>query len=175
MEQMIPQLVFVALVIVAVVFFTVRAKRKGASMGNVQSGVDAVRAGFAASRAPDETDPVCVVAYHYGAMSATQVTVGVTNRRVLVVKGGSPMQSFPYDAEGEHLPSKEKTANKRGFFRWSHGTFPDGSKGYSPTVNNYPPFTNEEWRMYPELPGFPEQTANLKEFSRLFYFQWFYN
>lgn len=174
MEMLIPQLVFVALVIGAVVFFTMRAKGKAKAMGSVQPGLDLVRAGFAASRTPDESEPVCVVAFHYAMMSATQVTVGVTSKRILVVKGEGPMQAFAYDAEGEHLPSKQKSEQKRGFFRWSHGSFNDGSKGYSPTVNHHPPFTGEEWRMYPTIAGFPEQTANLKEFSRLFYFQWFY-
>jgi hypothetical protein len=28
--------------------------------------------------------------------------------------------------------------------------------------------------MYPFLSGFPDQKANLKELSRRFYFQWFY-
>lgn len=172
----VPQIIAMVVFLGIVVFFVVRSQKGGAAaaLASVQTGVDALRAQFAQTKTEGETDPVIVVAYHYAMMSATQVTVGVTDRRVLVVKGTAPMQSFPYDNEGEHLPSKQKKAEKRGFFDWSHGTFNDGSKGYSPTVKQAP-YAGEEWRMYPELPGFPEQTANLKEFSRRFYFQWFYN
>ena len=62
-----------------------------------------------------------------------------------------------------------------GFFRWSHGSFPDGSEGYSPTVKDHAPYAGEEWRIYPELPGHPQQKDNLREFASRFYFQWFYD
>ena len=97
------------------------------------------------------------------------------NQRVLVVKGTGALHAFRYDEEGEHLPADEKKKQGRGFFEWSHGRFNDGSKGYSPTVKNYPPFAGEEWRMYPTLQGYPEQTTSLKVFARRFYFKWFYD
>ena len=168
-QQFLPQIVAMLLFLGVVGFFTVRSlKRKTPS--SVQPGVDALRAGFAQSRSPDESEPVCVVAFHYGMMSVVQVTVGVTDRRVLVVKGTGPTQSFAYDDEGEHLPSAQKTKEQRGFFHWSHG-----SSGYTPTVKRHPPFEGEEWLMVPVVQGFPEQKANLREFSRRFYFQWFYD
>ena len=84
------------------------------------------------------------------------------------------MQAFPYDYEGEHLPSAQKKAQGRGFFDWFHLSFDDGSKGYAPKVKA-PPFAGEQWRMYPTNAAYPEQQANLREFSRRFYFQWFYD
>ncbi len=174
-----PQIIMIVAFLAVVGFFAIRsirgAKSGGLGGGSVQPGLDLLRASFAQDRAPNETEPVCVVAFHYSMTSYTQVTVGVTNLRILVVKGPGPMRSFPYDAEGEHLGSTEKTRQQRGFFEWSHGDFKDGSRGYSPTVKRHPPFEGEEWRMYPTLEGFPEQKANLREFSRLFYFQWFYD
>ena len=168
MKRPIP--LFLILVFLGLVgFFTMRSlKRK--MPGSVQPGLDALRSAFMQSRAPDESDPVCVVAFHYSMMSVAQVTVGVTNRRVLVVKATGPLHSFAYDHEGEHLPSAQKTKEHRGFFQWSHG-----ASGYSPTVKNHPPFAGEEWLMVPVVQGFPEQKANLREFSSRFYFQWFYD
>lgn len=172
----IPQVVVVLLFAIGFGFFYLkRSSGKAAALGSVRPGVDALRASFLQTRAADEAEPVCVVAFHYSALKVEQVTVGVTDRRILVLKGAGAVQAFAYDREGEFLPSAQKQQQRRGFFTWSHGTFKDGSKGYSPTVKDHPPFRGEEWRMYPTLDGFPEQKANLKEFSRRFYFQWFYD
>lgn len=168
-SRLIPQIVVILVFLGVVAFFTMRSlKRK--TPGSVQPGLDALRAGFMQSRAPDESDPVCVVAFQYSMMSVAQVTVGVTNRRVLVVKGTGHLHSFAYDHEGEHLPSAQKTKEQRGFFQWSHGP-----SGYTPTVKHHPPFAGEEWLMVPVVQGFPEQKANLREFASRFYFQWFYD
>lgn len=170
----IAQVAILILFLGVVGFFVLRGMSKMKTLGgSVQPGLDALSAGFLQSRSPDESEPVCVVAFHC-ASTAQQVTVGVTNKRILVVKGSAPLLSFPYDEQGEHLPSAQKKAQGRGFFEWSHGTFKDGSTGYSPTVKP-PPFAGEEWRMYPTIQGFPQQTANLREFSNRFYFQWFYD
>jgi hypothetical protein len=172
--MLIPQILGIVLILALTAFLYKRSLRKASALGSVQPGLDALHAGFQQTRTPDESEPVCVVAFHYAPLSVAQVTVGVTNRRVLVQKGPGPMHAFPYDDEGEHLPSAEKKQQKRGFFEWSHGPFGDGSKGYSPTVKNFPPFAGQQWRMYPTLAGYPEQTANLKTFANRFYFQWFY-
>jgi hypothetical protein len=174
-STLIPQLIGLALFLGVGVFLFLRSRSKLTELGSCQPGLDVLRAGFAQSRAADETEPVCVVAYHRTALSMEQVTVGVTNQRVLVVKGGGGLHAFPYDDEGEHLPADEKKQQGRGFFEWSHGSFRDGTKGYSPTVKNHPPFAGEEWRMYPTLQGYPEQAASLKVFARRFYFKWFYD
>ena len=84
------------------------------------------------------------------------------------------MHAYPYDDEGEHLPVQQKDQQGRGFFHWSHGSFKDGTRGYSPTVKQHAPYVGEEWRMYTQVAGFDAQGGNLKEFSRRFYFQWFY-
>lgn len=168
-SRLIGQIVVIVLFLGIVAFFTMRSlKRK--LPGSVQPGLAALSRGFQESRTPDESDPVCVVAWHYAMMSVEQVTVGVTNRRVLVVKGAGPLHAFAYDDEGEHLPSAQKTKEGRGFFRWSHGP-----NGYCPTVNRHPPFAGEEWLMTPHAEGFPQQKANLREFANRFYFQWFYD
>jgi hypothetical protein len=173
---MLIQQIFVIVLFVGVVaFFVSRSLGRAKKLGSVQPGLDALRAGFMQSRSPDEREPVCVVAYHYSMMSVEQVTVGVTDRRILVVKGTGPMHAFAYDDEGEHLPSSQKKKERRGFFDWSHGDFQDGTRGYSPTVKRHPPFAGEEWRMYPTIEGFQEQKANLREYARRFYFQWFYD
>src|SRR4051812_9409483 len=153
-------------------FLFVRRKPKPA--GPVQPGLDALRAAFAQSRSADESEPVCVVAFHHSMRNVAQVTVGVTDRRILVLKGQGTLHSFPYDDAGEHLPEKQKMALQRGFFHWRHGRF-HGTTAYCPTVKQHAPFAGEEWRMPPMVPGFADQTANLKEFSRRFYFQWFYD
>ena len=169
LSRLIPQVVVILVFLGVVGFFTMRSlKRK--PVGSVQPGLAALWAGFTQSRAPDESEPVCVVAFHYSMMSAVQVTVGVTNRRVLVVKGVGPVHSFPYDHEGEHLPSTQKKSQQRGFFDWSHG-----ASGYTPTVKGHAPFAGEEWLMVPTIDGFPSQKANLREFANRFYFQWFYD
>lgn len=168
-SQFIGQIVFGLLFLGVVVFFAVRSFKPRAAI-SVQPGLDALRAGFMQTRLPDETEPVCVVAFHYAMMKAVQVTVGATNRRVLVVKGPGPMVAFPYDYEGEHLGHDQKTKEGKGFFFWSHGDM-----GYTPKVKNHPPFAGEEWLMMPVVQGFPEQTPNLHEFARRFYFQWFYS
>ena len=172
----VPQLVVIALFAFGFGFFYFkRSSGRGSALGSVTPGLDALRAGFLQTRAPDEPDPVCVVAFHYSTLKVEQVTIGVTDRRILVIKGAGTMHTFPYDDEGEHLPSAQKQQQRRGFFDWRHGSFGDGTKGYKPIVKDHPPFTGEEWRMYPTLDGFPEQKANLREFSRRFYFQWFYD
>jgi hypothetical protein len=123
------------------------------------------QAGFAASRFPNEEEPVCVVAYH----GPKALIVGVTNLRVLVVKQEGVMVGLDYDHEGEHLGSTEKARQRRGYFSWSH----DKGKGYMPTVVNGP-FAGEEWLMPINIPGFPAQLQGLHEFSDRFYFAWFY-
>jgi len=172
----VPQLVVIALFALGFGFFYFkRSAGKGSAFGSVTPGLDALRAGFLQGRAADEPEPVCVVAFHYSMLKVEQVTIGVTDRRILVIKGAGAMHAFPYDNEGEHLPSSQKQQQRRGFFDWRHGSFGDGTKGYKPIVKDYPPFTGEEWRMYPTLDAFPEQKANLREFSRRFHFQWFYD
>lgn len=169
------QLIVLLLFLGVGAFLFLRSRSKMSELGSCQPGLGALRSGFAQSRAAGETEPVCVVAYHRTSLSLEQVTVGVTNQRVLVVKGSGALHAFPYDDEGEHLPADEKKKQGRGFFEWSHGSFKDGSKGYSPVVKNYPPFAGEEWRMYPTLQGYPEQAASLKVFARRFHFKWFYD
>jgi len=172
----VPQLVVIALFAFGFGFFYFkRAAGKGSLRGSVVPGLDALRAAFMQSRAPEETEPVCVVAFHYSMLKVEQVTIGVTDRRILVIKGAGALHAFPYDAEGEHLPSAQKDQQRRGFFQWRHGSFGDGTKGYMPIVKDHPPFKGEEWRMYPTLDSFPEQKTNLRRFSSLFYFQWFYD
>lgn len=167
--QVVGQIVVILVFLGVVGFFTVRSIKRKTGITTVEPGLQALWAGFNPTRAPDESEPVCVVAFHYSMMSVAQVTVGVTNRRVLVVKGPGPMQAFPYDQEGEHMGQAQKTKEGRGFFRWSHGP-----KGYTPTVKQ-PPFAGEEWLMLPDVQGFPQQRANLREFANRFYFQWFYD
>lgn len=172
-----PQIIMMVVFLGVVVFFVVRSKgmaAKGAAALDFRPSLAALRAGAAANREPGESEPVCVVAYHYSGFSAQPVVVGVTERHIFVVKGTSPMMTFPYDYEGEHYSSKEKTKQRKGFFDWSHGDCDDGTKGYSPKVK-VAPFAGEEWRMYPTMEGFPEQKDNLREFSDRFYFQWFYD
>ena len=170
----VPQ-VFGLLIVVGIGgFLLLRWMRTRKPIGPVQPGLDALRTAFAQSRSPDESEPVCVVAFHHSAMNIAQVTVGVTDRRILVKKGDGTVHSFPYDVAGEHLGVKEKTAQQRGFFHWKHGSF-GGRTAYCPTVKQHAPFAGEQWRMPPMVPGFAQQTANLKEFSRRFYFQWFYD
>jgi hypothetical protein len=65
---------------------------------------------------------------------------------------------------------RPSSREKRGFFHWTHGP-----NGYAPRVHAPSPFTGEEWRMTRFVQGFPQQEPNLKEFSRRFYFRWFYN
>jgi hypothetical protein len=162
-----------AIVILALVggiaFYVLRAQGRKSALSSVQPAIAAFRAAFAQTRSPGEHDPICVVALHYTLLGAERVIVGVTNLRVLVLKGQGPMRAFPYDYEGEHLGSTEKKRLGRGFFEWSHGP-----KGYSPQVKNHPPFAGETWYMTPTVPGFPEQWDNLREFANRFYFQWFY-
>lgn len=174
---MVTQIILMVLFLGVVAFFVFRSKgiaQGKATAMDFRPGLDALRAGFQTSREPGETEPVCVVAYHYSGLSAQPVIVGVTDRHVFVVKGSNPMQTFPYDHEGEHLGQTEKAKQKRGFFRWSHGDFDDGSKGYSPKVVSGP-FAGEEWRMYPTIEGYPQQKSSLREFADRFYFQWFYD
>jgi hypothetical protein len=172
----VPQLVVMVLLAGAfALFYVKRSSAKAAGFGSVQPGLDALRASFMQTRAPGEQEPLCVVALHFSMLKAEQVTVGVTDRRILVIKGAGAMHAFPYDSEGEHLPEAQKQQQQRGFFNWKHGTLKDGSNAYCPTVKNHPPFSGEEWRMYPTIEGFPEQKANLKAFSDRFYFRWFYD
>jgi hypothetical protein len=173
--MLIPQIVAIVLLVAVAGFFASRSLTRAKKLGSVQPGLDTLRASYALSRARDESDPVCVIAYRYSMLSVEQVTVGLTDRRILVVKGTGPLHTFAYDEEGEHLPVAQKNKERRGFFHWSHGAFNDGSTGYSPTVKRHPPFEGEEWRMYPTQQGFPDQKANLREFSRRFHFQWFYD
>ncbi len=170
-----PQVLGLLILVGLGAFLFVRSTRKPTATGPVQPGLDALRSAFAQSRSPDENEPVCVVAFHHSIRNVAQVTVGVTDRRILVVKGHGTVHSFPYDDEGEHLPVQQKMALQRGFFHWKHGRVTGGTTAYCPTVKQHAPFAGEQWRMPPMVQGFPEQTANLKEFSRRFYFQWFYN
>lgn len=170
MSQLVGQILVMLVFVGVVVFFTVRSFKRKAGITSVEPGLHALWAGFNQTRAPDESEPVCVVAFHYSMMSVAQVTVGVTNRRILVVKGPAPMQAFPYDYEGEHMGQAQKTKERRGFFNWSHSP-----QGYTPTVKQHPPFAGEEWLMLPDVQGFPQQRANLRELANRFYFQWFYD
>jgi hypothetical protein len=122
------------------------------------------QAAFSASRLPGETEPVCVVAYE----GPKALIVGVTNRRVLVVKQEGVMVGLDYDEEGEHLGHVEKDRQHRGYFSWAH----DKSRGYVPTVRNGP-YAGEEWVMPLQVPHFNQKDA-LHEFSNRFYFAWFY-
>jgi len=133
-------------------------------------GLDALRSGFAQTRAQGESEPVCVIAGHYtGYASVEPVVIGVTNHRILVFKGTGPMHSFPYDYEGEHLPDAEKNRQGRGFFAWKHSK--KGSvTGYCPVVKNYPPFTGQQWWIFPESLAFAQQKDNLRQFADIFYF-----
>lgn len=149
--------------------YLLRARAKAKEQGSYQPSLDALEQGFLQTRLSGESTPVCVVAFHRTAMKLKPVVVGVTSHRVLVAKGVDFL-AFPYDDEGEHLPAAQKTQQGRGFFDCSH----DDSEGYCPTVKQAP-FTGQVWWMYPALAGFPQQKANLREFSRRFYFQWFYD
>lgn len=153
----------------AIAAYLLRTIGRRNALASVQSGLGALTAGFARTRAPGEHDPICVVAVHYTLFGAEPVVVGVTNLRVLVVKGRGEMSAFPYDDEGEHLPLAEKSRLGRGFFNWRHD-----DKGYWPKVKPAP-FTGQTWFMPPTVPGFPAQLGNLREFADRFYFQWFYD
>jgi hypothetical protein len=167
----------VGLLVFAAVFFLLRKRSRAmleALSSGVQPGLSALREGFTRSRTPGESEPVCVVAFHRTLLNAEQVTIGVTNQRVLVVKGAG-FHAFPYDYAAEHLPAEEKDKLGRGFFHWVHNVTKSGAGWYCPRVKQFPPFSGQEWIMYPTLEAYPEQTAALREFSRLFYFRWFYN
>jgi hypothetical protein len=165
----IARVVIIVVVVGGGLMYALRALGRRNVLGAVQPGLDALRAGFLQTRGPNEEEPVCVVGIHHTAFGAEQVTVGVTNHRILVVKGRGRMCAFPYDYEGEHLGVSEKTRQQRGFFNWRHG-----SSGYSPVVKNHPPFSGESWLLPPRVPAFPQQWQNLREFSNRFYFEWFY-
>ncbi len=164
----------------AVSLYSVFATRKALKDGAAQpertaAGIRRLRTHFAATSKPEEGEPVCVVAFHIGSRTMDTVFVGVTNERIVACKDDGSFHEFPYDYEGEHLQSAEKERQGRGFFSWSHSEeLPGGRSGYVPDVKNFPPFANEEWTMYPEVPGHPEQLESLRQFSSIFYFKWFY-
>lgn len=152
---------------------TIRAS--AAQEASVGPGIERLHTHVEWNRAEGESDPVCVVAYHYPPHKFEMVFVGVTNERILVVKDEGPIHEFPYDYEGEHLPNEQKTEQERGFFFWMHKKkLPGGGSAYTPEVKNHPPFAEEQWHMHPEVPGHPQQLENLRKFSSIFYFQWFY-
>lgn len=176
----IEQIVVMGVVITGVLAYSILQSRKAMKIGAAQlasigPGLQSLHAGFASTRLANESEPVCVVAYHYNKRIVEFVFVGVTNQRILVIKDAGQLYQFPYDYEGEHLPNVQKNKEKRGFFFWKHDDkLPDGRSAYTPTVKLFPPFTKEEWHMYPEVPGHPQQFENLREFSSIFYFKWFY-
>lgn len=158
-------------------FYAMRkVKADGAKqMQLVPVGVERLHAHIQMTRRAGESDPTCVVAYHYEGRTFQLVFVGVTNERIVVIKDEGQPHEFPYDDEGEHLPAADKEAQGRGFFSWRHSEkMPDGRSAYTPDVKKHPPFSGEEWQMFLEVPGHPAQRQSLEAFSRIFYFKWFY-
>ena len=56
-------------------------------------GVNALYLASMQTRAPGEPDPVCVVAFHSAGFAREQVTIGVTDRRILVIRGAASSSS----------------------------------------------------------------------------------
>lgn len=163
--------VVVSLVILGgLLVWWLRSSSKKRALQAVPAVLDALRAGFAQTRSGDESEPVCVVAFQRSFLGMAAIASGVTNRRVLVVKGTDALQSAAYDYDGEHLPAERKDREQRGFFHWKHSP-----EGYCPTVTSRGPFYGEQWLMPLFVQGFPQQKPGLREFSKRFYFRWFYD
>lgn len=158
------------LILGAIAVWWLRSSSKKQALAAVPSVLDALRAGFTQTRAAGESEPVCVVAFGRSTFGTAAIACGVTDRRVLVAKASAALQSFAYDDAGEHLPAAQKQREQRGFFHWKHA--PDG---YCPIVTQHGPFRGQEWLMPLFVQGFPNQKPNLREFSRRFYFRWFYD
>jgi hypothetical protein len=151
------------------VVFWLRQKARRQAFAAVPRLLEAFAAAFRQGRAHDESEPTCVVAFHRSFLGLVPIVVGVTAHRVVVLKGNGSQQTVPYDHEGEHLPSAQKSSEKRGFFHWMHD-----QSGYCPRVQQRGSFQGEQWSMPIFVPGYSGQKEGLRAFSRLFYFKWFY-
>ena len=133
-------------------------------------GVNALYLAFMYMRAPGASLTRCVWWLSIPLVSPVSRSLSCHRSSHSGDQGRASSSSSLTITRGEHLPSAQKESQQRGFFHWKHS-----KAGYCPVVKNFPRFAGQEWEMQPVVAGFPQQTANLKEFSRRFHFQWFYN
>ena len=99
---------------------------------DVMPGVNALYLASMQTRAPGETDPVCG-GFPSAGFAREQVTIGVTDRRILVIKGAATSAVPLRSRRGNTSPLAQKESQQRGFFRWKHS-----KAGYCPVVENFP-------------------------------------